>query len=110
MHGLHFLRAPYDNFVYDFPYDISDIVEATGYDVCVYITYDDRTIFVLFIQEQYLSHLNVTARPPYGRRTAVVRLPWGESAISTDIARAPCGNRTMAVRVTNKSTISVRFF
>ena len=46
MPGLHLPRAPYDNFVYDFPYDISDIVEATGYDVCVYITYDDRAIFV----------------------------------------------------------------
>ena len=82
MPGLHLPRAPYDNFVYDFPYDISDIVEATGYDVCVYITYDDRTIFVLFIQEQYLSHLKVTARPPYGRRTTVVRLPWDDYAIS----------------------------
>ena len=71
MPGLHLPRAPYDNFVYDFPYDISDIVEATGYDVCVYITYDDRTIFVLFIQEQYLSHIKVTARPSHGRRAFV---------------------------------------
>ena len=46
MPDLHLPRAPCDFFVYDFAYDFSGIVVAAGYDVCVYIIYDYRAIFV----------------------------------------------------------------
>ena len=50
MPGLHLPRAPCDIFVYDFPYEFSGIVVGTGYDVCVYIIFDKRAIFVCIIQ------------------------------------------------------------
>ena len=74
-------------------------------------------MIVRFLYYLFRNNTCHISRSPHGRRTAAARPSSVCRGIttrypydSTDIARASCGNRTMAVRVNNKSTISVRFF
>ena len=68
MPGLHLIRAPYDLFVWDFPYVQSYV--ALGYGACVNIVYEHHVI----CSTGFLRRSGYVRRP-HGDRTEIVLSP-----------------------------------